>query len=303
MKMLVCTDGSEQAERALRLAVDWAAACEAQVTLLGINESPGKPELLLNALARGQQMLETQKIAAELVTKSGHPIEEIVHRTEQLPYDLVVIGAVRKGQRGPFSLSAKAYKIIKLIKPPVLVVMGNAAAPKRILICSGGKRYIESAFELVGKIAQKMAASITLLHVLPQAPAIYSEIRRREANADLVLNSNSELGRTLRQEQQALAALGTSTSVRLRYGFVLDEISREIREGSYDLVVVGSSLSAGPLRTYVMGDVTREIINRADCPVLVARHVAKPPNFKTTLRELLQGFTLKGPVAGVTKPR
>jgi hypothetical protein len=36
-------------------------------------------------------------------------------------------------------------------------------------------------------------------------------------------------------------------------------------------VVSGSSRARGTLRHYIMGDLTRSIVNRADCPVLVAR--------------------------------
>ena len=291
MKLLVCTDGSEQADRAVRLAADLAVACQANVTLLGIKETAGKSEPILAALARSQQFLENHRVVVEAVTKAGDPIDEIVRRTEDSNYDLVVIGAAWKGRRGPFSMSAKAYKIIKLIKPPALIVMGNPTGLKRILICSGGKGYIEAAFGLVSQIAQKTGASITLLHVVVQAPAIYSEFRAFDQDVELLLNSNTELGRNLRREKEALAALGIQTQVQLRQGFVLEEISREIGAGHYDLVVAGSTLSTGPLRTYVLGDVTREIVNRANCPVLVARHTTKPPNLKERLRQLFQGFS------------
>jgi nucleotide-binding universal stress UspA family protein len=291
VKILVCNDGSEQADRAVRLTAELAGACQGAVTLLGIQETAGNSELILAALRRGQQLLESRKIVAELISKSGDAIDQIIRHTEAVSYDLVVIGAVRKGYGGLFSMPAKVYKIVKLIKPPVLVVAGDCVSLKRILICTGGRGYIESAFELVGRIAQQTGASISLLHVMPEPPAIYSRIRRLEMDVDYVLSSNSELGRSLRRERQALAALGVQTEVRLRQGFVLDEISDEINQGHYDMVVAGSSLSTGPLRTYVLGDITREIVNRAECSIWIARHAQKPQNLKQKLRELLQGFT------------
>jgi nucleotide-binding universal stress UspA family protein len=291
VKILLCTDGSEQAERAVKLGAEFAAAFQAEVTLLAVQESSGQSEAALAALRRGQQVLEGHKIPGEAVTKSGDPIVEIVKKTEELKYDLVVIGAVRKGYRGPFAMSSKAYKIVKLIKPPVLVVMGNVPAIRRILVCSGGKGYIESAFDLVSKIAQKTSASVTLFHVMVQTPVIYTEIHWLEEDVDTVLGSKSELGRTLRQEMQSLSALGIKTEVALRQGLVLDEIFKELEQQAYDLVVAGSSLSTGPLRTYVLGDVTREIVNRVDCPVLVARHARRPRNLLEILGELLHGFS------------
>jgi nucleotide-binding universal stress UspA family protein len=301
MKTLVCTDGSDQAERAVRLTAELAAACEGDVTLLGIQETPGQSESILAALRRGQQLLEARRRPVELVTKCGDAIEEIVRWTEATNYDLVVIGAVRKGFGGPFSMSAKVYKIIKLIKPPVLVVAGNPSFIERILVCSGGKGYIEGAFDLVGKIAKDMSGSITLLHVMPEPPAIYTKIYRMEIDVEHVLNSRSELGRNLRREREQLRGLGIETRVRLRQGLVLEEVFEEIRSGQYDLVVTGSSLSMGPLRTYVLGDVTREIVNRADRPVLVARHAQRPLSFRTRLKDLLHGFTFSSAASGGSK--
>ena len=285
MKFLICSDGSEQADRAIRLGAAIAAGCQAEVTLFGIAESEGSNKTILDSLQRGQSLLEDKKIHAELITKSGDPIEEIVRRTEEARYDLVVIGAVRKAERGSFWMSSKAYKIIKEIKPPVLSVAGKSTTITRVLICSGGKRYIERAVALAGQIARAMSAPVTLLHVMPEPPAIYAHLPRIDETASWLLNSRSELGLTLRHEKEMLESLGVRAEVHLRRGSVLGEILREIDEGSYDLVVTGSALSRS-LRTYVLGDISREIVNRANCAVLVARGQETPDDFRFSLRGL-----------------
>ena len=66
-----------------------------------------------------------------------------------------------------FWLSSKAYKIVKEVEPPVLIVAGKVGPLKRILICSGGKNYIDAAVGLTGCIAQGSGAHLTLLHVSP----------------------------------------------------------------------------------------------------------------------------------------
>src|SRR5689334_21486798 len=110
MKILICSDGSGQAERAVRLGAAIAAGCRAEVTLLGIMETAGQSEGLLESLRRGQAGLQEKGVRAELITKAGDPVEEIVSRTKETEFDLVVIGAVRKEPRGPFRMSSKAYK-------------------------------------------------------------------------------------------------------------------------------------------------------------------------------------------------
>jgi len=270
MKILICSDGSEQADRAVKLGAEIAARCQAEVTLLGISETAGTSKTTVESLQRAQSLFEDKKIHAELISKTGEPIEEIRRRTEEAHYDLVVIGAVRKEHRGLFWMSSKSYKIIKEIKPPVLLVAGKSTEIKRILICSGGKRYIDNALNLIGKIARHMDAAVVLLHVMPEPPAIYSRLPRMSETAEWLLNSHSELGLNLRSAKESLETLGVQVEVHLRQGSVLEEILREINLKEYDLIVTGSALSRS-LRTYVLGDISREIVNRANCAVLVVR--------------------------------
>ena len=271
MKLLICTDGSAQAEKAVRFGGDVAEQLGAEITLLGITEKPGEEDAIFDSLRRAQQILKERNVNVEIITKAGEPITEIVKRTEETSYDLAVIGAVRKGTRGPFLMSAKAYKIIKAVAPPVLVVIGNRPALKRILICSGGEKYIDRAVEFAGTIAKATGAGITLFHVMAEPPAVYTDLIRMEEDVNLLLHSSSVLGQNLRREKESLEAMGVSAEVRLRHGLVISEVFKEIRRGDYDLVVTGSSPEGGNLRSYIMGNITREIVNRAECPVLVVR--------------------------------
>jgi nucleotide-binding universal stress UspA family protein len=288
MKILICSDGSEQAERAIRLGAVIAAGCNAEATLLAISETPGESKELLDSLKRAQGIFADKKVNVELITKSGNPIEEIIKRTEEANYDLVIIGTVRKATRGAFWMSSKSYKIIKEIKPAVLSVAGKTTAIKRILICSGGKRYIDNAVRLAGDIARALGGTVTLLHVLAEPPAIYTNLRRSQQSVSWLLASRTELGINLRRAKEALEALTVRVDVHLRHGSVLEEILREIHEGTYDLVVTGSALSRS-LRTYVLGDISREIVNRINCAVLVVRSQEKPEDTRLSIKGLFRG--------------
>src|SRR5262245_39991615 len=193
MKILMCSDGSEQADRAIRLGTAIAAGAGADVTLFGIIEAPAKSKPILDSLQRWQAVFADKKIPVELISKPGDPIAEIVKRTEAEKYDLVVVGAVRKGTRGLFWMSSKAYKIIKEVTPPVLSVAGERTTIQRALICSGGK-YSENAVQATAKLAGALGASVTLLHVMPELPAIYAGLPRMAETADWLVTSHSELG-------------------------------------------------------------------------------------------------------------
>jgi nucleotide-binding universal stress UspA family protein len=276
MKILICSDGSLPAENAISFLAPVAGNCHAEVTLLGIIENPGDEMPLHDALKRGAQILRDRGVSVELITKNGHAIEEIQRRAGENSYDLVAIGAARKGADGPLWMAAKVYKIIKLIQPPVLAVIGKRAGLKRILICSGGRSYIDKAVELVKNLACGGGVSVTILHVMPELPAMYADLLERDEDVSEMLASKSTLGRSLSTQKKALEDGGITTSVRLRHGLVVPEVFREIDDGDYDLVVTGSSLASGPIQTYIMGNVTSEIVNRADCPVLVVRSGSRP---------------------------
>jgi nucleotide-binding universal stress UspA family protein len=286
MKILICSDGSSQAENAVGFASLVAQACRADATILGIAEKPAQEDLIFDSLRRSKQLFKDRGVEAEVIIKSGEPIEEILKRTRETAYDLVVIGATRKGTRGPFLMSAKAYKIIKAVAPPVLVVIGKRETLKSALICSGGEKYIDRAVEFTGSIARGAEAKITLFHVMAEPPAVYSDLIRMEEDINLLLHSSSGLGENLLREKEILEGMGVETEVRLRHGLVISEVFKEIRRGDYDLVVTGSSPEGGTLRTYIMGNITREIVNRAECPVLVVRGGEEP----STIGRSLKGF-------------
>lgn len=290
MRLLICSDGSSQADNAITFGRLIAVATGAEVTVLGITEPHGDEAALFESLRKAQQNLKESSLNAEIVIKSGDPVQEILLKTRQTEYDLVIIGATKKGSRGPFLMSAKAYQIIKTVDPPVLVVIGDRRELKRILICSGGERYIDRAVGIAGRLAKPLGAAVTLLHIMAQPPAMYAELIRSE-DPDVLLQSDSDLGRNLRKEKESVEQLGVECTVRVRQGLVVNEIFREIQSGNYDLIVTGSSPVGDALRTYIMGNITREIVNRADSPVLVVRGTQQPAGLSRGLKGIISDLT------------
>jgi nucleotide-binding universal stress UspA family protein len=271
MKMLFCSDGSAAAENAVRFGALIAAGCHAETTILGISEQSGTEDTLVQSLRRSQELLKQHNLNAELITKAGRPVTEIVKRTRETPYDLVIIGAERRPGRTPALRSVKAYQIIEAVAPSVLVVLGERPALRRILLCSSGGAQAAKAVELTGTIASGAQAEVTLFHVLAAPPALFANLLQQEEDVDLLLPSDSALGRGLRQQQATLAQLGVACTLRLRHGLVVPELLMELRHAEYDLVVAGSSPAGDPLRACVLGNVAREIVNHAQWPVLIVR--------------------------------
>ena len=288
MKILICSDGTSTADQAARLGGLLAGPSRAETTLLGIAEKSRDERPLRNVLEAQAQSLRAHGVAAEIVVRAGEPIRQILKETSTTTYDLVVIGSRKTEATGLYWRSEKTYEVIKSIPPPVLVAIGECTTLKKFLVCTGGQEFIEDAVQLAGKLATAVGASVTLLHVMAEPPAIYADLVQMEEDVDQLLESKSELGTNLRRQKRELERLGVSAKVRLRHGIVIDQVFEEAREGNYDLIVTGTSRARGLLRHYIMGDLTRSILNHADCPVLVAR--AGKPKAARTLWKALKGL-------------
>lgn len=290
MNVLICSDGTDPADHPTRLGGALAAASNAKVTLLGVAESPQDEAPLRAAIHSESDHLRSRGVAAEIVIRDGDPIGQMFEQTSAAKYDLVVIGARRKRTSGLHWRAERTYEVIKAIPAPVLVATGMREQLKSFVVCTGGKKYIDPAVALTGNFAAALRASVTLLHVMAEPPAIYAELVRMEEDVEALLASGSELGQNLAAQKKKLEQLAVQTTIKVRHGIVIDQIFAEVQAAGHDMIVTGSSRARGPLRHYIMGDVTREILNRATVPVLVARsEKSVGTGFFSSLKRLLAG--------------
>lgn len=291
MRILICSDGTDPADKPVIVAGLVAAPTKAETTLLGISEAPADEKPLREALESEAEKLRRFGASPEIVVRGGEPIREILEQTKSQKYDMTIIGARRKASSGAYWRSGKTYEVIKAIPTPVLLATGICETMKSFIVCTGGKKYIDAAVELTGELAAAVGASVTLLHVMAEPPAIYADLVRLEEDVERLLESDSELGRNLRAQKQSLEKLGILVEVRVRHGFVVDQIFADVSERGHDLIVTGSSPTRGPLGHYIMGDLTREIVNRANVPVLVARSAKNgggpPAGIWSTFKQLV----------------
>src|SRR5947209_10278233 len=236
MKILICSDGKPAADSATRLGALLAAPLHAETTLLGIAERAKDETALREALEKQAEWLRAKNVSPQIAIGAGSPVRQIVNETAKAKYDLVIIGARKTGSTGPHWRSEKTYEVIKSISPPVLVAMGEWAQLKRFLVCTGGKEYIDDAIQLTGKLASAVGAAVTLLHVMAEPPAIYSDLVRLEEDIDRLLGSGSELGINLSAQKADLEKLNVTAEVRIRHGIVIDQVFLEARERNYDLI-------------------------------------------------------------------
>ncbi len=266
MRVLMCTDGSKQADDAIRFGHLLTNNLDCTITVLGVVEHSYEKAKIEASLASAKEMLKD--IPIETKMRMGYADEEIVKESEE-GYDLIIIGSV--GGRGVarFLMGPTASKVVKYARTSVLVVRGKGAKISKILICTGGGERGEEDIKYGGKIARAIGADVNILHCMSQIPILDIEEREKKILPES-LEEDTREARHLRNGLRILGELGVKANAKLRYGLVEDEVFKEAKEGGYDLLVIGAHATLG-LSKYLLGDIAGRIVEHAEIPVLVVK--------------------------------
>jgi nucleotide-binding universal stress UspA family protein len=144
-RILVPTDGSKTAAKAVKYAADLAEKVGAAVTLLGVIEKefyaaqtlPGSVafthltepiedyirKALTGMLKKMEKLFKQRRIPVKTVIRSGYPVEEILREAKKSGADLIVIGSHGKSALKAALLGSVTFGVIhKDSQVPVLVV-------------------------------------------------------------------------------------------------------------------------------------------------------------------------------------
>jgi nucleotide-binding universal stress UspA family protein len=135
----------------------------------------------------------------------------------------------------------------------------------------GGLGYEVTAEHIAMQMAMKSRAEVTLLHIVPLIDLDYPTAKTVSENWQRLTETDTPIGRSLRQALEIATGDGLTANVKARQGNVVEEILAEEREGNYDLICMGSPYSSHALRQLYTTNVTAEIAEGANCPVLTAR--------------------------------
>ena len=268
-KILLLVDDSPATAGATRLAAFVAQKCGASVTAFSVVRSGELRSTLESALAEAAATLGKASVPTETAIVEGRLVAEAAVKARG--YDLTVL-ATSRGRRGGERTSLSVWQLAKSVETPVLLVP-EESRPRiaRILLCTGGERYIEKGARFVADLARSAGAEVALLHILPVAPEMY-RAWAPAPRTETLLGGESRLARQLRSQRSIFEKEGVPISLHLEES---DSIARTIfgvcRTVEADIIVVGSGPARGPLRTSVLGNVTRDVVSRASVPVLIIR--------------------------------
>jgi nucleotide-binding universal stress UspA family protein len=140
---------------------------------------------------------------------------------------------------------------------------------RRILVATDFSEYSRRAMQYALSLAERMGASIDLLHVWEPPPHLESEslvLVPGEPGSPLESSGLAQAGRLLQAWSERYHSDSVPLRLHLERGPAADTILRVSNTG-YDLVVMGTHGRTGLARLF-MGSVSQKVVARATCPVL-----------------------------------
>lgn len=274
--ILIVTNGYKETWSAIEQGAWLAATLDEKVTLLGVTETLGPAAIddhhpLEDVFERAVGLFKERGAAYSLEVRNGSADEVIPQRAKE-GASIVVLGPLGRPQIRRLITGRSIRHFIEEIEQPILYVPRTVLPVRKILICMGGLGYEVTAENLAMQIALKSRAEITLLHIVPPMDLDYPTARTVRENWQRLDQTDTPVGRSLRQALEIARSDGLTASVTGRQGNVVEEILAEAKEGGYDLVCMGSSYSVHSLRQMYSASVTSEIFEVIQCPVLTARY-------------------------------
>jgi nucleotide-binding universal stress UspA family protein len=285
-KILLATDGSEDAQLAATTALDLSKRLDSDLHVLYVGhlpsvlyESPGP--LMLDpgfesrmreraeedANTKLEEQVQKIKQAGGQVEGShlrvGRPDAEIVAQAEEIGAGLIVMGsrgfgAIRRTLTGSVSDS-----VVRHAHCPVVVVRGEPVVfPTKILFATDASREAELAATTAAELVKATASELQAVHVNPQY--VYARAVRTAETEEVARKVLEEQVDHLRTEGVDVA------EAHLRVGQPATVIVALAEDMAAGLIVVGSR-GLGAIRRALSGSVSDAVVRHAHCPVMVVR--------------------------------
>jgi nucleotide-binding universal stress UspA family protein len=283
-RILLATDGSEDAERATMAALDLAGRSGAELHVVhvwhdvrGFARDSVKRELR----RRGQEVLDVQ---VELIGAAGGEVarahlrggrtsNQVIALGKEIGAGLLVVGSRGLGTVRRILMGSQSEEIVHHAQVPVLVLGGVEGSwpPERIVIGEDFSDDAARAGELATAIGKLYDATGLIVYSHPDLPEIPPGETRSAVRNLVDMRERDE--KMLDDRARGLERfLGRKPDVRLSGDYpakVLLDASQEVRP---TLVAVGSRGRAGIARTR-LGSVSTKVVTAAHGPVLVCPHV------------------------------
>jgi len=274
--LLIATNGFAGTLPSIEYGTWLASTLETKITLLGVTENLSPAAIddhhpLEDVFARAVKLFQKNGVAYTLEVQNGNAEDIIPRKAKQGDY-IVVLGPLGRPQFRRMLTGRSIRHLLEEIEQPILYVPELKLPLKKILICIGGLGYEVTAEHIAMQMAIKSRAEVTLLHIIPPIDLNYPTAKTVSANWRNLAETDTPVGRSLRQALDVAKNDGLTANVKARQGNVVEEILAEVKDGNYDLLCMGSMYSSNALRQLYAPNVTAEIADSMLCPILSARY-------------------------------
>jgi nucleotide-binding universal stress UspA family protein len=306
MKVLLATDGSDQATTAFRTAARLLRREDSEFNLLCVapefyfpkgqaGKTAKKTARMVEAydrriqaearqhLTHAQAMLAALGVEAGTRVEAGSPARVITRLAAE--YDITVIGAHDQYTRSKPGLGPVASRVVASAPGVVLIgrEFGEEGRQWRILAAVDGSLASERALEVMASSLQIGEAEITLLSVA-ETPWVHLGLDREWFDYPLDLTDldgppsdrsfKDELQRettsVVEHARRQLERHGLSSTLMITEGDPALEILSEAERGEYDLIVIGAT-GETDLKHGLLGSVSTKVTQAALCSTLVVK--------------------------------
>ena len=287
LKIMLATDGSDDAALSARAAVDIARKTGSELHVVHAWHSV--PSTRFESYIHAQLQQEAREVLAEQVERikgdganvaeahlrEGPAVDEILDLAEEVGADLIVIGSRGLGPVKRVVLGSVSEGVVHHATRPVLVLRGGEWPPEQVVIGDDNSEAAEEAGELAAVIGRLVGARVTLVRAYRKLPKM--DVERRELNARM---ADDELRREERKlwerATQIQEAHEIRPAVRLSAGDPAARILEAAEEGDASektLVAVGSR-GLGTMRRMRLGSVSTKVLRALEVATLRGAHVA-----------------------------
>ena len=295
-KILWATDGSKEAEIALKYAKYLAVKSKAEI--LGVHVIPRAVQLLYenlndsehadkwrlsiedNAASSFQNVnkeLARASVSFEGLLLKGKPSEKIREIAKKRKADLIIMGKHGHGFFEHMVAGSETMKVLKGSHIPVLAVKSDGkkkAEFKNILVPIDLTECSDSAVLYALQMAQITGAKITVIYVLRLD--MYAQDIPANALEIVIKQSEKNLSQRVAQikktyERRKSAYKNIKIGFEVIHGMTeAASISRYAEKNKTDLIVIHTHGRAG-IKRFLLGSVTDRVISSSKCSVLAMR--------------------------------
>ncbi len=291
MLIIVPLDGSVLAERAVEPAALLARRSPSPVTLtlLRVDDQHQRDEVedgatsLAEVTTIAERTLEYREylqgilaafsldeLAVNIAVVPGEPATAIAAFARGAKADLIVMASHVMTTLDRVLWGSVTEQVARDAGIPTLIIRPNGSAlpdgtqerPFTILVPLDGTQFAETAIDAAAFLAQSFAATLLLMHVLPEIVGTPEELAERETDARIYLTAIGNI----------VSAQGIATEQFVATGNPAIHIANVIQAKRADMVAIATH-GQGTSRQFAHASITEEVLHHVETPMLIVHPV------------------------------